>query len=641
MRRYGWPWGLLLTAVLLQAGCGPKQSTPTGSDEARPNVLLLYLDDFGFNDMGANGGPGPLPTTNLDKFAHQSVRFTRHYTESTCSPSRAALLTGRYPARAGYTPDGPGLSQQVQTLPRELKRLGYTTHHVGKWHLGHASLQAWPDAVGFDTWFGFLSQWLLTEPEQYPYRETMFSQPTYQNPWLNDNSHKAEHYTGHLSEIITEHTIGLIEQHAGDDQPWFINHWFYQPHTPIQPAPIYAAKYPNTPEGRYLAVLEQLDSNVGKILSTLEASGQSHNTLVIIASDNGGTNKQRDNNWPFYGHKAQYFEGGIRTPLMIRWPDGRWAGQVVEDTVTVMDLMPTILHAAHGVAREPIDGLDLTSRLATGRALPARTLMWEHRIQERYIFSVLSAEGHWRVVTPLLGGPPRNDNLPETTGVVLNDLIKEPRGETDVTAQAPQEVVALMAQYQQWFTTVHQLNLYFQEGDGRGVGVMSGDDLQRTPGNGAITYAFAVQGKSQGDVGTIMSLIEQAGVWRVDYHPQDQRLSIHLQENGFEVPFSLNDQCQSIVLAGVMDRRFNNWRSSESRISLNVYINGALAGNFSKPGYLATGEAVAEPTVIGGYGSGEREFNGFIGPVHVYNAPASNSNYLKPMQLHRELCQTP
>ncbi|GAG79028.1 unnamed protein product, partial [marine sediment metagenome] len=276
---------------------------------------------------------------NLDQLAKEGVRFTRHYASSVCSPARAALLTGQDPARNGYVPNGRGLSPQLITLPEALKGAGYSTWHIGKWHIGDLQRQAWPDHQGFDHWFGFLNQWRLAGKQVNG--EIELAKPRYLDPWLESDSEPAAFYPGHLENILTDKTITTIDELQALDSPWFINLWFYAPHTPIQPAIEFAEKYADTDAGRYKALVHQLDHNIGRVLNHLDNTGERENTIVVVVSDNGGTNRQIDNNFPYQGKKASYFEGGLRTPLIIQWPDSDTSGTVYSDIVSVQDIYPT------------------------------------------------------------------------------------------------------------------------------------------------------------------------------------------------------------------------------------------------------------------------------------------------------------
>ena len=196
----------------------------------RPNVLLVVLDDFGYNDLAINNGSNS-PTPSLDQLARGGLRFTRHYAESSCTPSRVALLTGRYPAELGFHAFGPGLSQEVETLADVLSAHGYSSHMIGKWHAGDAHRESRPEYQGFDHWFGFMNQLYLAGP----HRDGVYSRgrPTYRNPWLENEAGELRQYPGHLTDILSQRALEVMRSAA---EPWFLYLSYYAPHTPVQPA---------------------------------------------------------------------------------------------------------------------------------------------------------------------------------------------------------------------------------------------------------------------------------------------------------------------------------------------------------------------------------------------------------------------
>lgn len=640
MGRHLKAWPALVLGLFLYGCEGGEPSDEESAEKVlRPNILLLYLDDLGYNDLGSYSGNKRLPTAALDELAREGVRFTRHYADSTCSPARAALLTGRYPARFGYSPNGPGLSPQIQSLPKELKKLGYSTHHVGKWHIGHRSKQAWPDAIGFDTWVGFLSQWLLRQPHQYPYREDMFRQPSYWDPWLNDETHQPKQYKGHLSDILADKTIELIRERKHHSQPWFINHWFYQPHTPLQPTEPFAQKYQDTPEGRYLAVLEQLDQNVGRIMEALEESGQLKNTLIVVASDNGGTNKQRDNNWPFYGKKAEMLEGALRTPLIIRWPDSKWQGEIVDTTVSIMDVMPTLLAVAGGEPSEPLDGRDIAELVAHAEEPVARALFWEVRYQDNYSFGALSADGEWRAQSYLLDGPPNSAAGRIETGMQLYALKQEPRGETDVIERYPETASTLLEDYIRWFREVHQVPLTYERLGENGVWRISGDDFQRTLGYGPFAWVVGVQPATTDHRAQLMTIAEQEGVWSMEFLPGKRQVTVDFGGRyQLRAVLPESDSCQSLLITGDVAFRLNHWGMSRGYMSIYLYVDGERMDSVEGVDITQLEAVLSHPTYVGRDSRGENTFSGKINSPLLYNVIASERNYLPPSLLHQWAC---
>lgn len=338
---------LCLTLNLVSCGGGssepnqPLSETLDSVDNEKPNILLIMVDDLGFNDLAINNDNDLISTPNLDQLAREAVRFTRHYATAVCSPARAALLTGQDPARNGYVPNGRGLSPQLTTLPEVLKEAGYVTWHIGKWHIGDIQREAWPDYQGFDHWFGFLNQWRLAGKQING--EIQLATPRYTDPWLESDTEPGAFYTGHLENILTDKAIATMDGLLNSGSPWFINVWFYAPHNPIHPAKEFAAQFPGTDAGRYQALVYQLDSNIGRIIDHLDSTGQRENTIIVVVSDNGGTNAVMDNNFPYYGQKVTYLEGGLRTPLIIDWPGSDTSGKVYDDIVAVQDIYPTLL----------------------------------------------------------------------------------------------------------------------------------------------------------------------------------------------------------------------------------------------------------------------------------------------------------
>ncbi|MBW2233373.1 MAG: sulfatase-like hydrolase/transferase, partial [Deltaproteobacteria bacterium] len=290
-----------------------------------PNILLIVADDLGFDDLPAEARDDDS-TSNLDRLAAESTRFDRFYTAgAVCSPTRASLLTGRYPQRFGFRYPPRGLPSEITTLPELLHDRGYVTHHVGKWHIGSQPASVRPNAQGFDTFFGFLHARSLTP-----------NGPGYHDPRLVRDEGSPKPYEGHLTEILTEETIRLIES-ASTERPWLINLWYFAPHEPIEP--------PGQPGGAtqgdgvtaYRELIGAMDAGIGRILEALRATGQSDRTVVVFISDNGSPETRH--NRPLLGGKTQFFEGGTRVPFLMRVP-GEATPPRVDQVVSSLDLYP-------------------------------------------------------------------------------------------------------------------------------------------------------------------------------------------------------------------------------------------------------------------------------------------------------------
>jgi arylsulfatase A-like enzyme len=340
--------------------------------QARPNVVLIIMDDVGYGDYGAYGAPD-IDTPNVDRLAREGVRFTDFYAAPTCTPTRAALITGRYQQRvsleaplgnASTAARDQGLRPTGRSLPQLLKRRGYATGLVGKWHLGYRP-EMQPNAHGFDDFFGFLSGYI----DYYQHTGGDGVHDLYENG-------KPVHVDGYMTDLITERSLRFIEEHAR--QPFFLEvsfnaaHWPFQvPDKPsvaegngrfVQPSD------PNTSTRRdYAAILERADQGVGRILAQLEQLGLTGNTLVIFTNDNGGEWLSR--NAPFYHRKGTLWEGGIRVPLIMTWPGRIPPGRVERQVGIVMDLTRTILAAAGAPvpADAKLEGIDLLP-IVEGRA---------------------------------------------------------------------------------------------------------------------------------------------------------------------------------------------------------------------------------------------------------------------------------
>ena len=342
----------------------------------KPNIVLFYADDLGYTDLGCQGSKY-YETPNIDRLAKEGMTFTQAYAgAANCAPSRACLMTGKYTPRHGVYTVGNSdrgkpkhrklvpvknttiLDGKFQTMAEALKTAGYQTCVAGKWHLSKD-----PTKDGFDTNFGGTT-W--GHPKSY------FS--PYKNPFLKDGP-KGEH----LPERLGREISGWIKEHS--EKPFFVYLPFYSVHTPIQAPKELAAKYArkktdgshNNP--KYAAMIESMDSAVGRILKTLDELELAENTLVVFTSDNGphGAISRAE---PLRGTKGMYYEGGIREPFLVRYPGVVAPGTKNETPVSQIDLFPTFLKLA-GKSEVParLDGVDLLPSFR-GEAVAERALFW-------------------------------------------------------------------------------------------------------------------------------------------------------------------------------------------------------------------------------------------------------------------------
>lgn len=383
----------VLPCLLLTCDAAQERRSDTATGDRPPNVVIIVADDLGWADLGSYGNPF-YETPNLDRLAASGVRFTQAYAAGhVCSPTRASLLTGRYPARVGLTnylygtkivADSPVLPApfvdrlplEEVTLAERLKEAGYRTGLVGKWHLGeNTSLgESDPDLQGFDV----TESWdygLLRLTGEYEWFHAGDSTDAYRLPALTDE--------------ITAGATRFIEANRDTNFLLLVTH--YAVHLPLQGRPDLVEKYRDKPNPRpedyhsvYAAMLEQLDSSVGQVLTALEQQGLTDNTVVLFVSDNGGlaigeAGDKPTVNDPLRAGKGTMYEGGIRVPLIARWP-GQWlAGETSEAVVSTVDVLPTLLEVV-GLppGDRPIDGQSILPVLAEDEQLAGRDLYWHY-----------------------------------------------------------------------------------------------------------------------------------------------------------------------------------------------------------------------------------------------------------------------
>lgn len=332
--------------------------TCSAAETTRPNIVLILADDLGYGDLSAYGAKD-IRTPHIDLLAQQGIRFTDHYTPAnTCSPSRAALLTGRYPPRTGVNAvisydSLEGLPLAEVTLAEVLREAGYQTLMIGKWHLGQVeALMPWHQ--GFDRFFG-----VATSNDDYNFYLYESEGTKYQR--LPEAIDQAQ-----LTQRYTEKALQFLESQRGSGQPFFLYMAHNIPHIPLHPHPRFVG---SSSRGTYGDAVQELDDSVGQVLSKLQSLGMDSNTLVIFTSDNGAWRTMRDqggSNAPLREGKLTAFEGGHRVPALVRWPGHVAAGQVNREVVTNMDWFVTLVEYAHGnlPADRMIDGRSLQGLLA-------------------------------------------------------------------------------------------------------------------------------------------------------------------------------------------------------------------------------------------------------------------------------------
>ena len=337
----------------------------------------MLSDNLGYGDLGIYGGgiTRGAPTPRIDNLANEGIRFTNFNVEAECTPSRSALMTGRYAIRSGTTRAVPspgipqGLAPWEYTMAEMLKDAGYDTAMFGKWHIG-ASDGRYPTDQGFDSWWGFPnSTGVALFPTTIGFDPTLVPKFYLLEGTTETGVKQAEEYTlsrrPTVDETIEQHSIAYINQQAASDKPFFLFVSWSLVHHPSVPHPDFAGK---SGHGRYADVMLEHDARVGNILDALDSAGISEKTIVIYASDNGPDRAE----YPYIGDTGQFrgylgtlHEGSIRTPAMVRWPGKIKSNQVSNEIVAIHDFYPTLAAIAGGTVPDDraIDGLDQTPLL--------------------------------------------------------------------------------------------------------------------------------------------------------------------------------------------------------------------------------------------------------------------------------------
>jgi len=409
------------------------------SAAAKPNILVIVADDLGYADVGFNGCKD-IATPNLDALAKRSVRCVNGYvTHPFCSPSRAALLTGRYQQRFGHENNpkwdpadtGAGLPVKETTLPQVLKTAGYKTGAVGKWHLG-AHPQFHPNRRGFDHYFGALGGGHIYLPGEKGGEE-------YQIPI--DRNGKPEPLTEYITDVFAREAAAFITRSS--PEPWFLYLAFNAPHTPLQNPPRIEERVKHITDDLrrgYAGLVTGLDDGVGTVLRALRDSGQLDNTLVFFFSDNGGIETvAHSDNGPLRGQKGDVWDGGMHVPFLVSWPAKLGAGKDYAQPVSSLDVFATAvaLTGAKVPASHKYEGVNIVPFLGGEKSgAPHEHLFWR-TTRSGGLWAV--RDSRWKLV--------QSD---EGRGMELFDLANDFSETTDVAAQHPEIVAGLKRAYDTW-----------------------------------------------------------------------------------------------------------------------------------------------------------------------------------------------
>ncbi|XP_077994400.1 arylsulfatase I-like [Glandiceps talaboti] len=400
-----------------------------------PHIIFILVDDWGWGDVGMHGAP--FATPNIDELAYNGVIMNNYYVQQLCSPSRAALMTGRYPIHTGLQhflifasqPLGLGLNETI--MPQYLQRLGYSSHIVGKWHLGFFTEDHTPHRRGFDSHFGYYTAHI-------DYYDRLLNEEPYWGYDLRRNGILDYSTYGHYgTELFTNEAIHIINDHATSSKPLFL----YLGHQGVHAGNKF---YPLQVPGRYLNKFEHMetrtrklvagmvsavDDSIGLIVQTLKDNGMYDNSIIVVSTDNGGPTKGHEghdaSNWPLRGEKNTLWEGGIRGIAFIHSPLLEKRARVMNGLMHLTDWVPTLYHAAGGKMTDlpdNLDGFDMWDSLSRGTPSPRTELL--HNIDPIFNTAALRVGNYKIVIGEEAGGDydgwKNPDNL--TTEKILNRI---------------------------------------------------------------------------------------------------------------------------------------------------------------------------------------------------------------------------
>jgi arylsulfatase A-like enzyme len=434
----------------------------------RPNVVVIVADDLGWADVGYHGGN--IDTPSLDRLAEQGVQLNRFYTTPICSPTRAALMTGRDPMRLGVAYgvimpwDNIGVNPAEHFMPESFGAAGYQTAMVGKWHLGHAQMTYHPNERGFEHFYGHLH----TEVGFYPPFANVGGKDFQVNGVTADDE-------GYETYLLADEVSRYIRE-RDTQKPFFIYMPFIAPHTPLDAPAELQEKYKDIdtdlPPARsnqtdstrriskmlmresarpmYAAVVDGMDQAIGQVLDTLDEEGLSDNTIVLFFSDNGGAAYSYGgaDNAPLRGGKGETFEGGIRVVSLMRWPEKLQGGQIFDQVMTVMDVFPTLADAA-GV--DPLntfefDGSSLWPSISEGATHSrADMIMFASEIPIYGSFKLTAFDDTWKLVQEM-----EQDQLSTTVTNYLFKIADDPNEYNNLAAEYPDKVFSMSKAISEW-----------------------------------------------------------------------------------------------------------------------------------------------------------------------------------------------
>jgi arylsulfatase A-like enzyme len=428
----------LITLAALLAPIAKAQQPATNNQ--KPNIVHIVADDLGWKDVGFNGCTD-IKTPNLDKLAATGAKFSQFYVQPMCTPTRAALMTGRYPFRYGLqtivipTAANYGLDTSEYLMPQTLHDAGYKTAIIGKWHLGHADRKYWPKQRGFDYQYGAM----IGELDYFTHDEHGVLD------WFRDN--KPVHEKGYTTNLLGDDAVKYINAQDAKT-PFYLYLTFNAPHTPYQAPQEYIDRYKEIqdPTRRtYAGMVACLDDNIGKIVAALDKKGLRENTIILFHSDNGGTTnkmftgqmadvsklKLPCDNGPYRDGKGSLFDGGTLVCACANWP-GHVKEQTVKGLIHVVDIYPTFAKLA-GASTEkckPLDGVDVWDTIAEDKPSPRTEFIYNVEP-----FRGAIRQGDWKLIWRTM--------LPSS--VDLYNLAEDPYEKNNIAAAHPEKVAEMQA----------------------------------------------------------------------------------------------------------------------------------------------------------------------------------------------------
>ena len=438
---------LALIVFAWLVSCKTNGDLQENQDVTKPNIILIIADDAGYADFGFTGSH-EMNTPHLDRLARNGWNFKQAYvTASVCCPSRMGLMTGRYQQRfgaecnvptiptPGFSKEDLGLDTGEKTMGNHLQDQGYKTFLAGKWHLG-LEAQHHPLDRGFDEFYGFLggsrSYWPLKNPPR--------ARKMYRNRELVDESQEIQY----LTDDLTEESIRFMERNQGN--PFFIYLSYNAVHTPMhaKEEDIEQQMVKGSEKRKiYAAMTQSMDENIGKLVDYLESKNQLNNTLIAFINDNGGARNNASKNSPLRGAKGSYWEGGIRIPFFLHWPN-KIKAKGIETPISTLDLIPTFLKAS-GAQRmsDNLDGRDLFALVNQEQSLAERPyLFW------RLWRAAAVRKGDWKLIR--IADDPLEDKPELLAPLILVNLKEDPAEEKNYAELRPEIRDELLQALEKW-----------------------------------------------------------------------------------------------------------------------------------------------------------------------------------------------